>query len=211
MTAPDEPAAGSRTLADILREAGIEPGGRGGRRRAEPAAESGSEPGTDGAEQVSRPPRHAGPQAQPAQESEPRPNRVLASAPEPVRVPEPPSGSPPVAVGTEGSGREAVEVGNARPASRRAGALGWVVFAVELVAAAVLGVLIWYAFGLLWELYPYAAAVVTPFVLAGVVTGAQVLRRWRSREPLGSLAVTALLVVAAFLVVFPAATVLAQS
>lgn len=93
--------------------------------------------------------------------------------------------------------------------SSHSGVLGWILFVVELAAAAGLGVLIWYAFSLLWELYPYAAAVAAPVVLAGVVLGSQLLRRWRSQEPLGASAIAALLLVAAFLVVMPAAGVLA--
>jgi hypothetical protein len=89
--------------------------------------------------------------------------------------------------------------------------LSWLVFAVELVVAAVLGVLIWYTFNLLWELYPYAAAAAAPLVLAGVVATGQMLRQWRSQEPLGTAAITALLLVAAILVVLPAAVVLARS
>lgn len=91
----------------------------------------------------------------------------------------------------------------------RAGVLGWVLFAVEMAGAAVLGVLIWYAFSLLWELYPYVAAAAAPIVLAGVVLVSQGLRRWRLQEPLSSSAIAALLLVAAFLVVLPAAAVLA--
>jgi hypothetical protein len=95
--------------------------------------------------------------------------------------------------------------------SRRAGALGWLAFAVELVVAAVLGVVIWYAFSLLWELYPYAAAVAAPVVLAGVVTAGQSLRRRHAPGTLSPMAITALLLVAAFLVVLPAAAVLSRS
>ncbi|MEJ7705395.1 MAG: hypothetical protein WKF47_17950 [Geodermatophilaceae bacterium] len=107
--------------------------------------------------------------------------------------------------------------GIAKADRRRAGdrsalgrVFGWFVFVIELVVAAVLGVLIWYAFGLLWELYPYAAAVAAAVVLSGLVTAGQVLRRWRSQDPLGPMAVAALLLVAAFLVVLPAAAVLTR-
>jgi hypothetical protein len=56
-----------------------------------------------------------------------------------------------------------------------------------------------------------AAAAAAPLVLAGVVATGQMLRQWRSQEPLGTAAITALLLVAAILVVLPAAVVLARS
>jgi len=110
--------------------------------------------------------------------------------------------------------QDTAAVGGEREGGRsswRSGLLGWVALLGELVAAAVLGVLIWYAFSLLWQLYPYVAAIAAPLVLAGVVTAGQLLRRRRSKESLGSAAIAALLLVAAFLVVLPAAAVLARS
>lgn len=163
MTPADQPTPGSpRTLADILREAGIEPVGVGGRRHR---IETSAEPDPD---------------LDPAGDTDAEPE------------PEP-------------------DAGDRREVSWHRGVLSWLVFAVELVVAAVLGVLIWYTFNLLWELYPYAAAAAAPLVLAGVVATGQMLRRWRSQEPLGTAAITALLLVAAILVVLPAAVVLARS
>jgi len=270
MNAVDEPEPGSqRTLADILREAGIEPAGRGGRRRRAEASE-GTGPEPDGS-QWSSPPtaRHgrtaptepgdvgptgaegAGHQRHPRSQPERPaialrdPDTTVGSEPdtdptpdpdaeprteefEVVAPPEPPAGfelrtSPAVATSAppRGRGRHGADSGDrgrieqagedGPEPSRHGAAVGWLILATELLAAAVLGVVIWYAFSLLWELYPYIAAVAAPVVLAGLVLAGQLLRRARSQEPMGPSVIAVLLLVAAFLVVFPAASVLARS
>lgn len=252
MTSAGEPAPGlPRTLADVLREAGIEPVGRGGRRRrADPAQaefDAGPEPRPDVLPSAARHADRAAPErgeSGPDGVAEPAlPRRHRRRKPDPEAEPE--RGPEPVAAvsmaGTRGrhgavrsgTGRSATDpavirsgaAGHARPyedppapavvaadgrqAPRRAG-LGWLLFAVELIVASVLGVLIWYAFTVLWELYPYAAAVAAPLVLTGVVLAGQQVRRWHAQEPLGMSATAGLLLVAAFLVVLPAAAVLAR-
>ncbi len=271
MKAPSEPPP--RTLAEVLREAGIEPAGRGGRRRrtedgprpdgpvaAEPAAtapEAG--PPVITREPAAAPRRH---RRRAARDDEDVPDPLMPPTGQPagsdatvtaVPLPQqeqaeeeqPPDGGPEPAADVQaaqrvgaadiepapdlGSGdepRSGVDVepapdagpdsdaapGSAdRTTSRRSGVLGWLVFLVELAAAAALGVLIWYVFSLLWELYPYVAAVAAPFVLAGVVLIAEALRRRRSQERLSAAVTVALLLVTAFLVVLPAAAVLAGS
>lgn len=144
-------AGPARTLEDILREAGMQAAGRGGRRRR--AEDTGPVP--------------VPPLAEPAAE---------------------PAGEP-------------------IPATAARAGLGWLLSAAELVGAAVLGVLIWYAFSLLWELYPYVAALAAPFVLTGLVVGGRLVRR-RSGRRLGLSTLIALLLVGTLLAVLPAAAVL---
>ncbi|CAN5874298.1 hypothetical protein BH18ACT7_BH18ACT7_04480 [soil metagenome] len=169
----------ARSLADLLAEAGIQAAGRGGRRRRAEADPSPAEETTAPPPPVPRPARRHG------TDSEDEPLAPEPSEPEPV-----PDGAPP-----------------ASPAVAARAVLGWLLFAVELVVAAILGVLIWYAFSLLWELYPYVAALSAPFVLTGLVIGGRVVRR-RSGRRLGLSSLITLLLVGSLLVVLPAAAVL---
>ncbi|MEJ7705506.1 MAG: hypothetical protein WKF47_18620 [Geodermatophilaceae bacterium] len=143
MTEPLPPGAdsGARSLADILREAGIDSTGRGGRRRR-PDAEPAPEPGPEREPEPGRDPEpEPGPEPGPEREPEPEPEPAPESAPEDRR------------------------------GSVLGPLVGWLLFAVELVIAAVVGVLVWYSFRLLWELYPYAAALAAPVALTGLVAG----------------------------------------
>lgn len=179
----------ARSLADLLAEAGIQAAGRGGRRRRAEADPSPAEETTAPPPPVPRPARRHGTDSE-DEPSEPEPSEPEPLAPEPSE-PEPvPDGAPP-----------------ASPAVAARAVLGWLLFAVELVVAAILGVLIWYAFSLLWELYPYVAALSAPFVLTGLVIGGRVVRR-RSGRRLGLSALITLLLVGSLLVVLPAAAVL---
>ena len=181
MTEPLPPGTDSdaRSLADILREAGIDSTGRGGRRRR-PDAEPAPEPEPEREPEPGRDPEPGpGPEPGPEREPEPEPEPAPESAPEDRR------------------------------GSVLGPLVGWLLFAVELVIAAVVGVLVWYSFRLLWELYPYAAALAAPVALTGLVAGGQLLRRRRSPEPLGLPALAALVLVGTLLVVLPAAAVLA--
>ncbi|MBA3250797.1 MAG: hypothetical protein H0T66_10950 [Geodermatophilaceae bacterium] len=184
----------ARSLADLLAEAGIQAAGRGGRRRRTEADPSPAEEATAPPPPVPRPARRHGTDSE-DEPSEPEPSEPEPSEPEPL-APEPsepepvPDGAPP-----------------ASPAVAARAVLGWLLFAVELVVAAILGVLIWYAFSLLWELYPYVAALSAPFVLTGLVIGGRVVRR-RSGRRLGLSSLITLLLVGSLLVVLPAAAVL---
>lgn len=190
-------AAGpARSLADLLAEAGIQAVGRGGRRRRTEVGPSAAEEDTGPLTPVTRPARHG---ADPDDEPAPAPHEpaaVLDEAAPPRDEPEPHPDEP--------------EPASPAPAVAARAALGWLLFAVELVVAAILGVLIWYAFSLLWELYPYVAALAAPFVLTGLVVGGRVVRR-RSGRRLGLSSLIALLLVGSLLVVLPAAAVLSGS
>ncbi len=97
------------------------------------------------------------------------------------------------------------------PVPEGSAARGWSLLIVEVVLVAFLGVLLWYGFSVLWELYPYAAAVAAPGVLAGIVGVGQLLRARRGLPPLPGSVVFALLLVGTVLAVLPAAAVLARS
>ena len=195
-TAGEFGTASARTLADILAEAGIEVTGSGGRRRR-------SEPDLTGTPEVSGP--------------EPGPVVVDSGGAEADGVD---SGGAEAAWVDSAEAEAEIDAGEqartapaAEPAAVPAGsaARGWSLLLVEVVAAAFLGVLLWYGFSVLWELYPYAAAVAAPVVLAGIVGVGQLLRARRGLPALPGSAVFALLLVGAVLAVLPAAAVLARS
>lgn len=225
-----------RSAADILREAGIDSTGRGGRRRrAEPDEEVREAPGPEPAprevdetapvptigrrrraEPDAEPPPPAPPALDPPTPALPAldpPTPAPPAPPTPARPtpreipdlggPAAPRGTeiPDLAVQADSRGERTARASTARTA------LGWLLFLVELVVAAVLGVLIWYAFSLLWELYPYVAALAAPFVLTGIVIGGRIVRV-RSGRRLGLSTLVTLLLVGSLLVVLPAAAVL---
>lgn len=156
MADEEDPAA--RTLADILREAGIDSTGRGGRRRAASAAPD-VDPDVD--------------------------------IPAPAPAPATPDGAK----------------ATSRPPRRVLGALRLL---LELVVAAVLGVVVYYTFGLLWDLYPYLGVAAAALVLAGLAAAGQWLRLRRGGGALPPLVLGAVLVVGAILTLLPAAEVLTR-
>lgn len=90
----------------------------------------------------------------------------------------------------------------------RSGAVGWAIFAVELLASLGLGVAAWYAFSALWELLPFVAAFAGPLVVTGLVAVAGALRARTGRNQLDLPTLCMLVFAGTVLVVLPAATVL---
>lgn len=199
--------ASARTLADILAEAGIEATGRGGRRRRREPDPSEPEPAPAGIDEVGVDIVKAGNAGADTAEVDTAEAEIDAaeqarSEPEGETLVAP--GQPlPRSRGRHGQPARA-------PVPEGSAARGWSLLIVEVVLAAFLGVLLWYGFSVLWELYPYAAAVAAPGVLAGIVGVGQLLRARRGLPPLPGSAVFALLLVGAVLAVLPAAAVLAR-
>ncbi|MGY1749119.1 hypothetical protein [Modestobacter sp. SYSU DS0511] len=97
------------------------------------------------------------------------------------------------------------------PASGPQGVLAWIRFVGELVVALAVGIGLYFAFTLLWELMPYAALVAAPLAVTGLVAG---VAAWRKRQGQGPLAVpllAGLLLAGTVLVIAPAAGLLAGS
>ena len=108
------------------------------------------------------------------------------------------------------SGRAAGEGtgGAAAPAAEPAGSstvLAWARFVGEMVLALAGGVGVYFAFTLLWQLAPWAAVVVAPLVVTGLVAGAAWWRQRRGEGPLGLRLLAVLLFAGTLLVVAPAA------
>ncbi|MGY1843494.1 hypothetical protein [Modestobacter sp. SYSU DS0875] len=100
---------------------------------------------------------------------------------------------------------------DAEPGSGPHGVLAWIRFVGELVVALAVGIGLYFAFTLLWELMPYAALVAAPLAVTGLVAG---VAAWRKRQGQGPLAVpllAGLLLAGTVLVIAPAAGLLAGS
>jgi hypothetical protein len=95
------------------------------------------------------------------------------------------------------------------PLTGRESALAWVRFIGELVVALAVGIGLYFAFTVLWELMPYVALVAAPVTVTGLVAG---VAAWRQRSGQGVLGVrllAVLLLAGTVLVIAPAAGLLA--
>jgi hypothetical protein len=95
------------------------------------------------------------------------------------------------------------------PLTGRESALAWVRFAGELVVALAVGIGLYFAFTVLWELMPYVALIAAPASVTGLVAG---VAAWRQRQGQGQLGVrllAVLLLAGTVLVIAPAAGLLA--
>jgi hypothetical protein len=113
----------------------------------------------------------------------------------------------PIAV--QRTGAEPAEVEDEEPLTGRESALAWARFAGELVVALAVGIGLYFAFTVLWELMPYAALVAAPLSVTGLVAG---VAAWRQRSGQGVLGVrllAVLLLAGTVLVIAPAAGLLA--
>lgn len=96
---------------------------------------------------------------------------------------------------------------SADPGSR-SGATSWLLAVGEVVLAIVIGAGLAYVFRLLWDIYPYVAAVIAPVVICGVIG---IVGYTRKRLNQGSIPLSLLLVIlfiTGLLVVLPAAWVM---
>jgi hypothetical protein len=95
------------------------------------------------------------------------------------------------------------------PLTGRESAVAWARFAGELVVALAVGVGLYFAFTVLWELMPYVALVAAPVTVTALVAG---VAAWRQRQGQGALGVrllAVLLLAGTVLVIAPAAGLLA--
>ena len=92
-----------------------------------------------------------------------------------------------------------------------AAVLAWIRFAGEIVVAAALGVAVYYAFSVLWDVLPYVAVAAAPLAVTGLVAGVGVWRTRQGRGPVGLPLLAVLLFAGTLLVIVPAAGLLAAT
>jgi hypothetical protein len=95
------------------------------------------------------------------------------------------------------------------PLTGRESALAWVRFVGELVVALAVGIGLYFAFTVLWELMPYAALVAAPLTVTALVAGVAAWRQKRGQGVLGVRLLAVLLLAGTVLVIAPAAGLLA--
>jgi len=104
---------------------------------------------------------------------------------------------------------EPAEAEPEEPLTARQSALAWVRFLVELVVALAVGIGLYFAFTVLWELMPYAALVAAPVTVTALVAGVAAWRQKRGQGALGVRLLAVLLLAGTVLVIAPAAGLLA--
>lgn len=217
-----------RSVADLLREAGIDENTAPRRRRR--FIEEDEEPTTG--EPSDDVPQAPAPASDPVPEAESVPEVESDSAAERARTPEAdlrPEAEPdsdgqakspidrvdgqapyaePAGVPDESGTPEAAAALPTKPAREHSGAAHWTLAIGEVILATAIGVGLSFVFRLLWDIAPYAAAVLAPVVICAVVA---IVGFSRKKMGLGSIPLSLLLLVlfvTALLVVIPAAWVL---
>jgi hypothetical protein len=104
---------------------------------------------------------------------------------------------------------EPAEAEPEEPLTARQSALAWVRFLAELVVALAVGIGLYFAFTVLWELMPYAALVAAPVTVTALVAGVAAWRQKRGQGALGVRLLAVLLLAGTVLVIAPAAGLLA--
>jgi hypothetical protein len=105
-------------------------------------------------------------------------------------------------------GSAAVEAEDEEPLTGRESALAWARFAGELVVALAVGIGLYFAFTVLWELLPYVALVAAPVAVTGLVAGVAAWRQKTGQGPVGVRLLAVLLLAGTVLVIAPAARLL---
>jgi hypothetical protein len=95
------------------------------------------------------------------------------------------------------------------PLTGRESALAWARFVGELVVALAVGIGLYFAFTVLWELLPYVALVAAPAAVTALVAGVAAYRQKRGQGVLGVRLLAVLLLAGTVLVIAPAAGLLA--
>src|SRR5206468_1225826 len=221
-----DPETGGRSLADILREAGIENPSRGRKRRWDDDDDAGIRQRRADAEEQERSARVAygrragdlpadAPPARPAERAGgPGVERPAARVePQAPQAPAPRSGSrsddrDPGGLGGRARHRGRPDGGADGPPS---GPAAWLRFAGELVVAAAVGVGVYFAFTVLWEMLPHLAVVASPLVVTGLVAGVGAWRQRSGRGPLGIRLLALLVFAGTVLTILPAAGLLAAA
>ena len=104
---------------------------------------------------------------------------------------------------------EPAEAAEEEPLTGRESALAWVRFAGELVVALAVGIGLYFAFTVLWELLPYVALVAAPVAVTTLVAGVAAWRQKTGQGVLGVRLLGALVLAGTVLVIAPAAGLLA--
>jgi hypothetical protein len=95
------------------------------------------------------------------------------------------------------------------PLTGRESVLAWARFVGELVVALAVGIGLYFAFTVLWELMPYVALVAAPVSVTALVAGVAAWRQRRGQGALGVRLLAVLLLAGTVLVIAPAAGLLA--
>jgi hypothetical protein len=112
--------------------------------------------------------------------------------------------------GTRGHRRATTPAEPAAELTGRQSVLAWVRFAGEMVVALGVGVGVYFAFTVLWQLVPWIAVVAAPLVVTALVAGAAWWRQRRGDGALGVRLLAVLLFAGTLLVVAPAAGLLSS-
>jgi hypothetical protein len=107
------------------------------------------------------------------------------------------------------TGAEPVDVEDEEPLTGRESVLAWARFVGELVVALAVGIGLYFAFTVLWELMPYVALVAAPVSVTALVAGVAAWRQRRGQGALGVRLLAVLLLAGTVLVIAPAAGLLA--
>jgi hypothetical protein len=91
----------------------------------------------------------------------------------------------------------------------RESALAWLRFAGELIIALAVGVGVYFAATVLWEMVPHVAVLLAPLAVTGLVAGVGVWRQRQGREPIGLRLLAVLVFAGTLLTIVPAAGLLA--
>ncbi|HEY0126973.1 MAG TPA: hypothetical protein VGB58_07535 [Blastococcus sp.] len=138
----------------------------------------------------------------PALERRPARDMPQRASARPPRDEHPSTGPIPVVRPDEASADEA-------EATPRESALAWLRFAGELVIALAVGVGIYFAATVLWEIVPHVAVLLAPLAVTALVTGVGVWRQRQGREPVGVRLLAVLVFAGTLLTIAPAAGLLA--
>src|SRR4051794_20280543 len=95
------------------------------------------------------------------------------------------------------------------PLTGKQSVLAWLRFGAELVVALAVGIGLYFAFTVLWELMPYVALVAAPVSVTALVAGVAAYRQRRGQGQLGVRLLAVLLLAGTVLVIAPAAGLLA--
>jgi hypothetical protein len=95
------------------------------------------------------------------------------------------------------------------PLTGKESVLAWLRFGGELIVALAVGIGLYFAFTVLWELMPYVALVAAPVSVTALVAGVAAYRQRRGQGQLGVRLLAVLLLAGTVLVIAPAAGLLA--
>jgi hypothetical protein len=95
------------------------------------------------------------------------------------------------------------------PLTGKESLLAWLRFGGELVVALAVGIGLYFAFTVLWELMPYVALIAAPVSVTALVAGVAAYRQRRGQGSLGVRLLAVLLLAGTVLVIAPAAGLLA--